>query len=269
MPRQIIAVTPLAREALIARGNGVSVVCSQGSRLGAALKEAISPRVSGIISFGISGGLHPELVAGDWVVASAVRYGDRVFETDSKWTQELAKRLPGAVLADVVGSDVLVPTPVDKAHLYKAMGAAAVDMESHIAAEIAAMHRIPFASCRVVIDSANRTLPPGTIQALASNGAVDVLAVTRSVIQAPDQLPDLMRAAFDAYFAERALRKGRKRLGAGFGSPAVNERVAEPEFAGPAGCAGSSPTRYELVINRGRLLLYGPRLRAVLQRKSL
>ena len=76
-PRHIIAVTSLAREALIARGNGVSVICSQSCRLSAALKGALSPGVCGIISFGISGGLHPELVAGDWVVASAVRYGDR------------------------------------------------------------------------------------------------------------------------------------------------------------------------------------------------
>src|SRR5262245_41928567 len=101
MPRHIIAVTSLAREAVIARGNGVSVVCSQSCRLGAALHGALSPRVCGIISFGVSGGLHPELVAGDWVVASAVRHGIRVFQTDSKWTHELAKRLPGAVLAEI------------------------------------------------------------------------------------------------------------------------------------------------------------------------
>ena len=103
MPRHIIiAVTSLAHEALIARGIGVSVVCSQSCRLGAALNGTLSSGVSGIISFGISGGLHPELVAGDWVVASAVRYGDRVFATDLKWAQELAKRLPGAILASSV-----------------------------------------------------------------------------------------------------------------------------------------------------------------------
>ena len=101
-------------------------------RLGAALNGTLSSGVSGNISFGISGGLHPELVAGDWVVASAVRYGDRVFATDLKWAQELAKRLPGAILAEVAGSDVLLPTPVAKAYLYKTMCAAAVDMESHI-----------------------------------------------------------------------------------------------------------------------------------------
>ena len=72
-PTTIVAVTSLAREAFVARGNGVSVVCSQGERLGAALHAAIHPDVSGIISFGISGGLNPELVAGTWVVASTVR----------------------------------------------------------------------------------------------------------------------------------------------------------------------------------------------------
>ena len=117
-PTTIVAVTSLAREALVARGNGVSVVCSQGARLGAALHAAIHPGVSGIISFGISGGLHPELVAGDWIVASAVRYRDRVIETDSKWRHELSKRLPGAVLADIVGSDAMVPTPSEKSHLH-------------------------------------------------------------------------------------------------------------------------------------------------------
>ena len=53
----------------------------------------------------------------------------------------------------------------------------------------------------------------------------------RSVIQTPCQLPDLIRTAFDAYFAERALRKGRKQLGPGFASPFVKERVAECETA--------------------------------------
>ena len=151
-PTTIVAVTSLAREAFVARGSGVSVVCSQGARLGAALHAAIHPGVSGIISFGISGGLNPELVAGNWVVASTVRYRDRAIATDSKWTQELSKRLPGAVLADIVGSDTMVPTPAEKSHLFRTTGAVAVDMESHIAAEIAAAHQIPFAACRVIID---------------------------------------------------------------------------------------------------------------------
>jgi len=236
MPGQttVVAVTSLAREAFVARGSGVSVVCSQGARLGAALHAAIHPGVSGIISFGISGGLHPELVSGNWIVASAVRYRDRVIETDSKWRHELYKRLPGAVLADIVGSDAMVPTPSEKSHLHRTTGAFAVDMESHLAAEVAAAHQIPFAACRVIIDAAHRALPSAAGLALDSNGSVNVFAVMRSVLQSPSQLPDLFRAAFDACIAERALRKGRKQLGPGFGSPFVDGRAAERDFAGQA-----------------------------------
>jgi adenosylhomocysteine nucleosidase len=60
----IVAVTSLALEARIARGAGVSVICSQGSRLAAALESAIESGASGIISFGVAGGLAPDLVAG-------------------------------------------------------------------------------------------------------------------------------------------------------------------------------------------------------------
>jgi len=227
MQTNIIAVTSLAREAFIARGHGVSVICSPSASLGAALSAASVPGVSGIISFGIAGGLHPDLVAGNWVVASAVRYGDNIFPTDAKWRQELFRKLPGALIADIAGSDAVVRVPSDKSHLHRTTGAVAVDMESHIAAEIAAERGIPFASCRVIIDSARRTLPPATVLALDANGAVDVPAVLRSIIQTPGQLPDLVRAARDAYVAERALRKGRRWLGLGFGSPFVHERRVE------------------------------------------
>jgi hypothetical protein len=50
-------------------------------------------------------------------------------------------------------------------------------MESHIAAEIAAAHQIPFAACRVIIDAAHRALPSAAGAALDSNGSVDVFAV--------------------------------------------------------------------------------------------
>src|SRR5262249_56612196 len=96
MPTQgsIIAVTSLAREAFIARGHGVTVVCCPSSRLGSALSSAIVPGVSGIISFGIAGGLDPDLVAGDWVVASAGRNGNHAIATDSNWTHEPFKPPP-------------------------------------------------------------------------------------------------------------------------------------------------------------------------------
>ena len=215
----VVAVTCLALEAGIARGPGVSVICNQSSGLRAALGAAIAHGASGIISFGIAGGLAPDLVAGDWVVASGVRSGKNVIATDRAWAQTLLEALPNAIHAHVLGADSVIASPSEKFQLYDETGAAAVDMESHIAAEIAAEHHIPFVACRVIIDAAHRTLPPAATLGLRLDGTPDVPAVFHSVWQNPHQLPDLIRTAFDHHTARRALRSGRKQLGVGLCFP--------------------------------------------------
>jgi adenosylhomocysteine nucleosidase len=223
----VVAVTCLALEARIAQGPGVSVLCIQTRGLGAALRTAIAQGASGIISFGIAGGLAPDLAAGDWVVASGIRNGKDVIATDRAWAQRLLEMLPGAVHADVVGMDMLVPSLQEKSHLYTGTGAAAVDMESHVAATIAAEHHIPFAACRVIIDAAHRALPPAATLGLRLDGTPDVPAVSRSVWENPDQIPDLIRTARDYHIARRALRLGRRRLGAGLGFPYYKDLSVE------------------------------------------
>src|SRR5215472_6990815 len=209
----VVAVTCLALEARIALGPGVAVICNHASKLVASLEAAAKRGAAGIISFGIAGGLAPHLAAGDWVVASGVANGEDVIATDRAWAQRLLEILPGAIHANVVGANNVMASPEEKIQLHDETGAAAVDMESHIAAEVAAADGVPFAACRVIIDSAHRALPAAAVPALDSNGAVNVFAVIRSVVRKPGQLPDLARAARDAFTAERALRKGRKQLG--------------------------------------------------------
>ena len=215
----VVAVTCLALEASIARGPGVSVLCMQTPGLGAALRTAIARGASGIISFGIAGGLAPDLVAGDWVVASGVRAGKHTIPTDRAWSQSLMDMLPNAVHADVVGWGALVPSSEEKFRLYEETGAVAVDMESHIAAAIAAEHHIPFTACRVIIDAAQRALPPAATLGLHLDGTPDMTAVIRSLWQNPGQIPALIRTAIDYRIAEHALRRGRKKLGTGLAFP--------------------------------------------------
>jgi adenosylhomocysteine nucleosidase len=215
----VVAVTCLALEASIARGPGVSVLCNPSMGLRAALAAAIARGATGIISFGIAGGLAPELVAGDWVVASAVRKGATRIATDRAWALSLLDSLPGAVHADVAGTDTVVADPDEKSELFHTSGAVAVDMESHIAAQVAAEHRVPFVACRVIIDAAHRALPPAATLGLRADGKPNVPAIFRSVCREPRQIPDLVRTAFDARIAERALRQGRRRLGVGLGFP--------------------------------------------------
>src|SRR5215831_15551345 len=125
----VVAVTCLALEAGIARGPGVSVICNQSSGLRAALGAAIARGASGIISFGIAGGLAPGLVAGDWVVASGVTSGKGIIATDRTWAQRLLEILPGAVHAHVAGANRVIESPREKFKLHDETGAAAVDME--------------------------------------------------------------------------------------------------------------------------------------------
>jgi adenosylhomocysteine nucleosidase len=219
----VVAVTCLALEARIAAGACVSVICSHASQLVVALEASIRRGAGGIISFGIAGGLAPDLEAGDWVIASGVRTDQGRFAVDHAWARRLVAALPGAVHADIVGVDAPVVEPLEKRRIHARTGAVAVDMESHIAARIAAARGIPFAACRVVIDSAERQLPPAALVGLRLDGTPDIGAVLGSLARQPRQLPALMRTALDMRTARTALRRGRRLLGAGLGFPYFGE----------------------------------------------
>ena len=226
----VVAVTSLALEARVARGRGVRVICSHGARLGPAIEMAMECGVSGIISFGVAGGLAPGLAAGDWIVAATVRTGQQRFATDLQWTRNLLDRLPGAMHADILGTDTLVSDPLTKKSLYAQTGAAAVDMESHIVARIAAAHRVPFVVCRAIIDAADTPLPPLALVALRDDGTTDVAAVLRSVLKEPAQLPALVRIARATSIARTALRRGCVILGPAMGFLHFRDALAETRF---------------------------------------
>ena len=237
----VVAVTSLALEARIALGAGVSVICNQGSQLVAALEATIERSASGIISFGIAGGLAPDLAAGDWIVGARVRTGQELFPTDRVWARRLLEALPRAIHADIVGVDVPIASSFEKRRLHAQTGAAAVDSESHIVARIAGAHRIPFAVCRAVIDAAHRDLPPAAMVGLHDDGTPDLVAILRSVAQQPSQFPALMRTALDAYLAREALRRGRRLLGAGLGFPYLSNPAVDVAVSGQGGSVVSFP----------------------------
>src|SRR5215469_11681522 len=218
----VVAVTCLALEARIALGPGVAVICNHASELVAALEAAAKRGAAGIISF---------VSAGDWVVGSGVRTEQGHFPTDRGWARALLEVLPSAVHAEIVGTDTPVAEPSEKRRLHLRTGAVAVDTESHVAARIAAAHRIPFAACRAVIDPAHSLLPPAAMYGLRHDGTADVLAVLRSVMRQPSQIPALTRTALDARTAASALRRGRRLLGAGLGFPYFSEPVLDGRMA--------------------------------------
>ena len=216
----VLAVTGLRREARLLAGPGVDIVVGGGDRrrLETMLEEGAA-NASGIVSIGIAGALAPDLRPGQWVVAKAVLDRSQVLPADPAWTGRLVARLPGTVEGMFLGVDAMVAEKTEKAALHAATKAIVVDMESQIAARVAVHRRLPFAAARVICDPAHRTLPQAARVGMHPDGRMDVLAVLRSLIVEPGQIPDLMRTAWEAERAFRSLLRGHRVLGAGLAGP--------------------------------------------------
>ncbi|MGY4344147.1 adenosylhomocysteine nucleosidase [Bradyrhizobium sp. GM7.3] len=164
-PRPILIVTGLVQEARIAAGPGMAVICSSSSptQLRALLTVLDPETIRGVISFGVAGGLDPTLRSGDVVLATEVLAGDTRWAAGLSLGDDLIDRLTSGrrrvVRGSLAGAEEVVTGRSCKAALHSETGAAAVDMESHIAAAYAAEAGLPFAAVRVISDPAHRALP--------------------------------------------------------------------------------------------------------------
>ena len=213
-PLPILVVVGLVAEARIAAGPGVVTVAGGGDAAGLALaiEAALDRGVRAVISFGIAGGLASGVPPGTVLIGRAVHDGTRRSPADAGWIAQLSTLLPAARLGDLVGVDAAVAGADAKAALHRHTGAAAVDMESHVAARLAAQNGIPFAALRVVADPAERTLPPAALVGMRADGTTDLGAVLRSLGREPRQLAALVRTGFDARAALAALAASRTAL---------------------------------------------------------
>jgi hopanoid-associated phosphorylase len=217
----VIAVTGMAFEARIVRGEGVEVVyAARADLLERSLRAALAHGCSGILSFGTAGGLAPDLEPGALIVADAVEGPLGRFTTDAPWSEHLVAALRatplGASLRRGLMAGVTAPLTGadDKAALHRSSGALAVDMESHIAGAIAAAQGVPFAVCRAIVDPARRTLPPAATAGLRDDGSTAIAPILRELLKQPSQLGALLRVAADARAARTALVQARLALGA-------------------------------------------------------
>jgi hopanoid-associated phosphorylase len=173
----------------------------------------------GIISFGVAGGLSPQLQSGACVVGSAIMSGTNRMPTSHEWSQKLLQTIPDAVSGMLLGVSAPVANPADKRALYAKTGAIAVDMESHIVAAIGAAHGLPVAAVRVITDPAQRALPVSAVAAMRPNGTTNIGAMIRSVVMRPRELPALLQTALDARAARATLVRGRPLLGSALTLP--------------------------------------------------
>jgi adenosylhomocysteine nucleosidase len=210
--RPILIVTGLVQEARIAAGPGMAVICSSSSptQLRALLTVVDPESIRGVISFGVAGGLDPTLRSGDVVVATEVLAGDARWAAGLSLSDDLIDRLTSGrrrvVRGSLAGAEQVVTGRSCKAALHSETGAAAVDMESHIAAAYAAEAGLPFAALRVISDPAHRALPALARAAIKPNGQIDVATILRGVVRNPATVRALVSTGLDFNRALRSLR---------------------------------------------------------------
>jgi adenosylhomocysteine nucleosidase len=219
-PGFVIAATGLQAEARIAaKSANVRAVAGGGSAtcLAALVERAIAEGGRAIASFGIAGALSEELKSGVCLIGSEVVHSGEIYNTDPAWMARLARELCPAVPRRIAGVDQALSTPADKRALNLTTGAAGADMESHIAADLAARHALPFAVIRVIADPVSRILPPAALVGMRPDGTTDIGACLRSLVRNPAQVPDLVAVALDAGRAMRQLLRCVQFLGPGLG----------------------------------------------------
>lgn len=202
----ILAVVGMKREARLVERQGVRVVVggARADLLEARLKAGLDG-AKAVLSIGIGGALDPALETGAVVVGTEVLRPRGRWETDPAWRQRLAERLPAARLGPVYGSDDMVLHALDKAKLRARGGALLVDMESHVAARLAAARGLPLAVVRVVSDTAGVSLPEAVRHGVGEDGGMDLAGVLGALLRDPRQLPALFRTGRDADAAFKAL----------------------------------------------------------------
>ena len=196
-------VVGLTAEARLATGLGGVVETGGGDAAGAeaAAARLIAKGVDALLSFGLAGGLDPDLPAGSIILPLAIIDG-----AGQNWsTDPVLGRMFGEPSGTLLAvGDVLV-TIAAKQMAWQQSRALAADLESGSVARVAAKHNLPFAVLRAICDPAGRTLPPAALKALDQNGRIRFAALLHSVARHPGQIPALIALGREASRARSAL----------------------------------------------------------------
>jgi adenosylhomocysteine nucleosidase len=191
------------RDGMLIAVSGIGGMAAAG-----AARRLADAGASSLVSWGLAGGLDPVLAAGTIClpefVTTAVGAG---FPTDHHW-----RELVGAAIAArrvVVGGTLLsseraIEDVAGKAAAFRQSGAAAVDMESHAIAGIAASRGLPFIAIRVIVDTATDILPEAVLAA-STDGQVHALRLLQGLVRSPRDIAPLVRLAMRYRAARQSL----------------------------------------------------------------
>ncbi len=180
-----------------------------GAAAALAAEKLITAGAAALVSWGMAGGLDPSLPAGTILLPDEVAAADGApIATARRWREHLSAALLGHQPLSggrLLTSDAVITSVAAKAALFRATGAAAVDMESLYIGEVARAHGLPFIAVRVLIDVAGEAVPDAVRAASDAGGQVRFGRLLGQVLRRPKDLWPLARLTRGYLAANRAL----------------------------------------------------------------
>ncbi len=165
-----------------------------------------------VISFGLCGGLDPDLRPGDLLLADDIAHGtDRHIAVSTPLRERLHARLMEAGITvaggTLLGSDTPVATADEKQALFGKTGARAVDMESHGIALATHAAGALVLVVRAVADPAERNVPKAALTAVGDDGRLRFFRAIAMMYVRPWEGPAMIRLAYEARLGFNTLER--------------------------------------------------------------
>jgi adenosylhomocysteine nucleosidase len=216
LPAEARVLTRIADELMqgLPAKEGRIIVRRSGIGLQAARRQAeyLAEISELLVSFGVSGGLHPALKTGDLVLADRVLALDPglhelsqtqalplSFRADTGLINYIAEKFHENTIhfyrGPILCSVKPISTTASKLAAHRMTGALAVDMESRAVCEVAAEAGLPFFCLRAVCDPADQTVADTLLAMMDEQGNPRIGYLLAHLVWRPWLLRDMMRMA--------------------------------------------------------------------------
>lgn len=175
----------------------VGISGAQSDQAETLAREAADAGATILVSWGLAGGLAPDLQSGRLIRP------DSVVHPDGRRSSFCNGSFSTGTIA---GSDTVAASPVEKAALREVTEAMAVDMETHRLAKVADERGLDLQIIRAISDPADHALPALAATALGPDGRPRIGRVMVGLLMRPWQLPSLLAAKRDSDKALATLR---------------------------------------------------------------
>lgn len=162
-----------------------------------------------LISWGCAAGLAAGIKPGDLLLASQIDNGTRQFDTDSQLSASLRQSLPTNInvhAGKLYSCNRLVSSSLEKQRIHQQTQAMGLDMESAAIADVAFRANLPVMVVRSIADPVGQTLPQAVIQALNSQGQVELPKLLRYLLWHPFEVKALIQLGLHFNAAQKTLK---------------------------------------------------------------